>query len=81
MEKFAIGLFCLLLVQSEVIETPVDTNLKPNETPRSCEDNEIFIFDGERTLVLTHNKMARDINHIQVNVNFLLKKYIIDTKK
>lgn len=74
MEKFTIGLFCCLLVQSEVIETPIDINLRPQDGKKSCEDNEIFIFDGERTLVLTHNKMARDINHIQVSINsFSLK--------
>ena len=33
---------------------------------RGCEDNEIYIVDGERTLIITNNKMARDIDHIQV---------------
>ena len=33
---------------------------------RNCDDNEIYIVDGERTLVITSGKMARDLDHIQV---------------
>ena len=32
-----------------------------------CETNEIYIVDGEKTLILTNSKMARDIKHIQVS--------------
>lgn len=66
MDKLIFVFFCCLLVQAEVIETPTYANLKSKENQKNCDDNEIFIFDGERTLILTHNKMARDLNHIQV---------------
>ena len=52
---------------------------------RRCDDNEIYIVDGERTLVITNNKMARDIDHIQVRMAKKRSKLVIifrcDTKK
>ena len=46
-------------VKAEVKET--------NKSVRACEDNEIYIVDGDRTLLLTNNRVAKDINTIQVN--------------
>ncbi len=51
----------------------------PSPDSGLCETNEIYIVDGERTLVLTNNKMARDIDHIQVcYVTEKLKEHLHD---
>jgi len=50
----------------EVRVTVRTSTVSPSPETGLCETNEIYIVDGERTLVLTNNKMARDLDHIQV---------------
>ena len=50
--------------KSEAVET--------GKSPKQCEDNEIYIVDGEHTLLLTNNRVAKDIDTIQESEKNLL---------
>ena len=57
------------------------STVRPSPETGLCETNEIYIVDGDRTLVLTNNKMARDIDHIQVcNATEQIKDHPFVTK-
>jgi hypothetical protein len=49
-------------------EAPRETN----KTLKMCEDNEVYIVEGDKTLLLTNNRVAKDINAIQETERNLL---------
>ncbi len=44
-----------------------DQATETNKSMKACADNEIYIVDGKRTLILTNNHIAKDIDTIQAS--------------
>jgi len=43
-----------------------------NKTAKACQDNEVYIVEGDKTLLLTNNRVAKDIDAIQETEKNLL---------
>ena len=58
-------------ILKEIEKLTADT-VETSKSTKSCEDNEIYIVDGNRTLLLTNKQVADDINLIQKTENNLM---------